>query len=113
MNGRSASSRVSLEACCLAGVHGQLKVMVRIAVILPCHNEELTIAETIAGFVRNLPDAEIWVCDNRSTDRTAAVALENGADVIHERSAGKETPCAACFPMWTRCLCDGGRRHDL
>lgn len=96
MNGRSVSSRVSQEACCQSEVTvsqactvAELKVMVRIAVILPCHNEELTIAETIAGFVRNLPEAEIWVCDNRSTDRTAAVALENGANVIHERSAGK------------------------
>ena len=63
--------------------------MVRIAVILPCHNEELTIAKTIDGFARNLPEAEIWVCDNGSSDQTAAVALTNGAKVIHEEFTGK------------------------
>ncbi len=63
--------------------------MLRIAVILPCYNEERTIGDTIRAFRTSLPDAEIWVCDNRSTDRTADVALSHGAHVVYEPIPGK------------------------
>ena len=42
----------------------------RIAVLLPCYNEEAAIAATVEGFRRALPDATIYVYDNNSRDRT-------------------------------------------
>ncbi len=61
----------------------------RIAVILPCYNEEAAIAQTVAGFRAALPDAAIHVYDNNSADRTVAVAREAGAIVRTERMQGK------------------------
>jgi glycosyltransferase involved in cell wall biosynthesis len=61
----------------------------KIAVIVPCKNEALTIAKVITDFRRELPAAEIWVCDNRSTDNTAASASAAGAHVIGEDRPGK------------------------
>lgn len=60
-----------------------------IAVLLPCHNEEAAIAQVIEGFRRALPGAEIYVYDNNSTDRTAAVAAAAGAIVRFEPYQGK------------------------
>ena len=50
----------------------------KIAVILPCHNEELTISDTIKDVKNALKNADIFVCDNASTDRTAEVASAKG-----------------------------------
>ncbi len=61
----------------------------RIAVLLPCYNEETAIAQTIAGFRASLPDAAIYVYDNNSTDRTRDVAAAAGAVVRTERMQGK------------------------
>lgn len=61
----------------------------RIAVILPCYNEEAAIAQTIAGFRSALPDAQIYVYDNNSRDRTREVAGAAGAIVRAERMQGK------------------------
>lgn len=61
----------------------------RIAVLLPCHNEEVSIARTISNFRLALPGAEIFVCDNRSTDATAQVARQAGAVVLSEKRKGK------------------------
>jgi len=61
----------------------------RIAVILPCYNEEAAIAQTVAGFHAALPGAAIYVYDNNSVDRTVAVAREAGAIVRTERMQGK------------------------
>jgi glycosyltransferase involved in cell wall biosynthesis len=61
----------------------------RIAVILPCYNEEAAIAETIAGFRAALPDATIYVYDNNSRDRTVELARAAGAVVRTERQQGK------------------------
>lgn len=61
----------------------------RIAVLLPCYNEEAAIAQTIAGFRAALPTAHIYVYDNNSIDRTCAVAAEAGAIVRTERMQGK------------------------
>jgi glycosyltransferase involved in cell wall biosynthesis len=62
---------------------------VRIAVLLPCYNEEAAIAQTVAGFARALPTATIYVFDNNSTDRTCEVARAAGAVVRTERMQGK------------------------
>ena len=61
----------------------------RIAVILPCYNEEAAIAQTVAGFQAALPHAAIYVYDNNSSDRTGVVAREAGATVRTERMQGK------------------------
>ncbi|MBN8815019.1 MAG: glycosyltransferase [Sphingomonas sp.] len=61
----------------------------RIAVLLPCYNEEAAIAQTVAGFRAALPGAAIYVYDNNSSDRTVEVAREAGAIVRTERMQGK------------------------
>ncbi|WP_439817010.1 glycosyltransferase family 2 protein [Zavarzinia sp. CC-PAN008] len=61
----------------------------RIAVLLPCYNEERTIGETVAAFRAALPDAAIYVYDNNSRDGTVAVATAAGAVVRRERLQGK------------------------
>jgi glycosyltransferase involved in cell wall biosynthesis len=61
----------------------------RIAVLLPCYNEEAAIAQTVAGFKAALPGATIYVYDNNSSDRTIEVAQRAGAVVRTERMQGK------------------------
>ena len=61
----------------------------KIAVLLPCYNEEAAIGATVAGFKAALPDATIYVYDNNSRDRTREVAAEAGAVVRTERQQGK------------------------
>ncbi|PCD03604.1 glycosyl transferase [Sphingomonas spermidinifaciens] len=61
----------------------------RIAVILPCYNEEAAIGQTVAGFRAALPTARIYVYDNNSRDRTTEVARAAGAIVRTERVQGK------------------------
>lgn len=61
----------------------------KLAVIIPCYNEELTVGEVVRDFRRELPDAAIYVFDNNSTDRTAEIAVEAGAQVLSERRQGK------------------------
>jgi hypothetical protein len=62
---------------------------IRIAVLIPCFNEELAIARVVADFQANLPDAAIHVYDNNSSDRTRLVALAAGAIVRRETLQGK------------------------
>jgi glycosyltransferase involved in cell wall biosynthesis len=61
----------------------------RIAVLVPCFNEEAAVANVIADFRKALPSADIFVYDNNSSDRTVAVAREAGAEVRSERRQGK------------------------
>jgi glycosyltransferase involved in cell wall biosynthesis len=61
----------------------------RIAVILPCYNEEAAIAQTVAGFLAALPTATVYVYDNNSRDRTIELARSAGAVVRSERQQGK------------------------
>ncbi|MBR0814373.1 glycosyltransferase [Bradyrhizobium diazoefficiens] len=61
----------------------------RIAVLVPCYNEEAAVATVVADFRKALPSAEIYVYDNNSRDRTAAAAREAGAIVRSERRQGK------------------------
>lgn len=60
-----------------------------LAVLVPCHNEALSIGQVIADFRQALPEAEIFVYDNRSTDDTAEVARRAGATVRREPMPGK------------------------
>jgi len=61
----------------------------RIAILLPCYNEEAAIAQTVAGFRAALPDAAIYVYDNNSADGTREAAAAAGAIVRTERMQGK------------------------
>lgn len=61
----------------------------RIAVLLPCYNEEAAIGATIAGFRAALPGATVYVYDNNSRDRTRELAAAAGAVVRVERQQGK------------------------
>jgi glycosyltransferase involved in cell wall biosynthesis len=61
----------------------------RIAVLVPCFNEEAAVATVVADFRKALPSATIYVYDNNSKDRTVAVAREAGAEVRSETHQGK------------------------
>ncbi|MDA9492258.1 MULTISPECIES: glycosyltransferase family 2 protein [unclassified Bradyrhizobium] len=61
----------------------------RVAVLVPCYNEEAAVATVVADFRKALPAAEVYVYDNNSTDRTATIAREAGAIVRSERRQGK------------------------
>jgi glycosyltransferase involved in cell wall biosynthesis len=61
----------------------------RVAVIIPCLNEEATIGRVLGGFRERLPAAALYVIDNNSSDKTAQVAQEHGARVLRETRPGK------------------------
>ena len=63
--------------------------MKKIAVLIPCYNEELTVEKVIKDFKRELPEADIYVYDNNSKDKTAEIAKNAGAIVKHEYRQGK------------------------
>ena len=63
--------------------------MSKIAVLIPCYNEELTIEKVITDFKNELPHADIYVYNNNSKDRTKEIAIESGAIVIDEYKQGK------------------------
>lgn len=63
--------------------------MDRIAVLIPCFNEERTIRKVVTDFKKTLPDAAVYVYDNNSNDWTAAVARDAGAIVRKETLQGK------------------------
>lgn len=65
------------------------KAMDKIAVLVPCYNEEKTVAKVVADFKKALPEAVIYVYDNNSTDNTAEVAEKAGAVVRQEYNQGK------------------------
>ncbi len=61
----------------------------KIAVLIPCYNEEVTIAKVVDDFRAALPEATVYVYDNNSTDRTGEIAREHGAVVRFEPRQGK------------------------
>ena len=61
----------------------------KVAVLIPCYNEEVTIAKVVDDFRRELPDADIYVYDNNSSDRTGEIARAHGAIVRLEPRQGK------------------------
>ena len=63
--------------------------MDRIAVLIPCYNEAVTIHKVVTDFREALPEATIYVYDNNSTDGTADIAASAGATVRYEYSQGK------------------------
>ena len=67
------------------------------AVLIPCYNEAQTIAKVVLDFRRVLPDADIYVYDNNSTDGSADLARDAGAIVRHEYKQGKGNVMRAMF----------------
>ncbi len=63
--------------------------MIRTAILIPCHNEDVAIARVVAGFRAALPDATVFVYDNNSTDGTIQAARAAGATVRSEPLRGK------------------------
>ena len=61
----------------------------KIAVLIPCYNESMTIGKVVRDFREVLPEATIYVYDNNSTDGTDEIAREAGAVVRYERKQGK------------------------
>jgi len=61
----------------------------KIGILIPCYNEELTVAHVVEQFRAELPGAEIYVFDNNSADRTVEEARKARAVVFHERRQGK------------------------
>ena len=61
----------------------------KIAVLVPCYNEEVAIAKVVEDFRTALPEATIFVFDNNSTDNTVTVARAAGARVFRETRQGK------------------------
>ncbi len=71
------------------------RVECSVAVLIPCYNEGATIGKVVRDFMRSMPQAEVYVFDNRSTDNTAAEARAAGARVIKEKRQGKGFVIAA------------------
>jgi glycosyltransferase involved in cell wall biosynthesis len=62
---------------------------IRVAVLIPCYNEEATVAKVVGDFRTALPLATVYVYDNASNDMTSSVARAAGAVVVHEPQRGK------------------------
>lgn len=71
--------------------------MKKIAVLIPCYNEALTIGKVVKDFHEHLPQAEIYVFDNNSTDGTAEIAIQAGAIVKRVFQQGKGNVIRAMF----------------
>ena len=71
--------------------------MKKIAILIPCYNEEITVAKVITDFKKELPDALIYVYNNNSTDNTLQIAYENGAIVKNEYRQGKGNVVRSMF----------------
>ena len=71
--------------------------MKKIAVLIPCYNEAKTIEKVVKDYQKALPEADIYVYDNNSTDGTADIAREAGAIVRHEYRQGKGNVVRSMF----------------
>ena len=71
--------------------------MKKVAVLIPCYNEEKTVEKVVADYRRALPQADIYVYDNNSTDRTAELARKAGAIVRREYRQGKGNVIRSMF----------------
>lgn len=75
--------------------------MDKIAVLIPCYNEEKTIEKVVSDVRAALPEAAVYVYDNNSTDRTAELARSAGALIRQEYAQGKEMLSGVCFGRLT------------
>jgi glycosyltransferase involved in cell wall biosynthesis len=74
-----------------------MEEMKKIAVLIPCFNEAITIKKVVKDFQKELPGAEIYVYDNNSSDKTSEIALEAGATVRKEFRQGKGNVVRSMF----------------
>jgi glycosyltransferase involved in cell wall biosynthesis len=87
----------------------------RVAILIPCFNEDAAIAKVVGDFRAVLPEAAIYVYDNNSTDRTIEVARAAGAVVRRERHQGKGNVVRRMFSdidADTYVLVDGDATYD-
>lgn len=88
----------------------------KFAALIPCYNEELTIAKVINNFKKGVPNALIYVFDNNSTDNTAKIARTLGAIVISEKRQGKGYVIQSMFSKIDSdiyIIVDGDDTYDL
>ena len=71
--------------------------MMKTAILIPCYNESMTIKKVINDFQNVLPDADIYVYDNNSTDGTDEIARSEGAIVRYEYNQGKGNVVRSMF----------------
>ena len=71
--------------------------MSKIALLIPCYNECLTIEKVITDFKNALPEAEIYVYDNNSIDKSDEIAIKAGAIVRYEKRQGKGNVMRSMF----------------
>lgn len=71
--------------------------MAKIAVLIPCYNESMTVAKVVADYKAALPEADIYVYDNNSTDGTDEIAKAAGAIVKYEYRQGKGNVIRSMF----------------
>src|SRR3989339_631216 len=69
----------------------------KVLVLLPCYNEELTLAKVIDDFRHELPEAEIVVFDDGSTDKSVSIARQKQATVYSEKKRGKGNVIKSAF----------------
>lgn len=90
--------------------------MDKIAVLIPCYNEEKTIAKVVRDVKENLPEAVVYVYDNNSTDKTVELAKEAGAKIRYEFKQGKGNVIRRMFrEIDARCylMIDGDDTYPL
>ena len=78
--------------------------MDKIAVLIPCYNESLTVAKVVSDWKTALPEATVYVYDNNSTDGTAEIAEKAGAVVRHEYQQGKGNVIRRMFREIDACV---------
>ncbi|MBQ7925530.1 MAG: glycosyltransferase family 2 protein, partial [Lachnospiraceae bacterium] len=90
--------------------------MDKIAVLIPCYNEEKTIGKVVKDVKETLPEATVYVYDNNSTDRTVELATQAGAIVRYEYKQGKGNVIRRMFrEIHARCylMIDGDDTYPL
>jgi hypothetical protein len=85
----SVQARVWLSDQSIAEQFGLMTELPKVAVLIPCRNEEAAIGKVVSDFQRALPEATVYVYDNNSTDHTILEARAAGAVVRRERLQGK------------------------
>jgi glycosyltransferase involved in cell wall biosynthesis len=91
------------------------RIETKIAVLIPCYQEEQTIGKVVRDFRQALPQAEIFVFDNNCTDRTAENARAAGATVLREKRQGKGYVVASMLERVDADICvmvDGDDTYD-
>lgn len=87
-----------------------------VAIVIPCYNEELTVATVVSDAKKYVPNASVYVYDNNSTDKTSEIAKAAGAIVRSEKRQGKGNVIRRAFGELTEdviLIVDGDSTYDL